>query len=54
MKKKILVITPVKHIAGVTKNLDDIADVTYFDDPTLEEILSLIKNLALSISPFFK
>ena len=44
MKKKILVITPVKHIMGVTENLDDIAAVTYIDDPTLEEILPLIKD----------
>ena len=44
MKKKILVITPVKHIMGVTENLEAIAAVTYIDDPTLEEILPLIKD----------
>lgn len=44
MKKKILVITPVKHIMRVTENLEAIAAVTYMDDPTLEEILPLIKS----------
>ena len=44
MRFKLLVITPVRHIDGVAKKLELIANVTYRDDPTLNEILPLIKN----------
>lgn len=39
---KILVITPVHHISGVVKILDQIGDVTYLDDPTPEEVIDLV------------
>ena len=42
MKHKILVITPVKHIFGVTEKLESIGDITYFDDPSEKEVLSTI------------
>lgn len=39
---KILVITPVKHIKGVPEILENIGEVTYMDDPTLSEVVSVI------------
>ncbi|MBF0438323.1 MAG: hypothetical protein HQL93_04290 [Magnetococcales bacterium] len=42
MKPRILVITPVRHIAGVQAILESIGEVTYRDDPTLEEVVKLI------------
>lgn len=44
MKLKLLVITPVKHIKGLTAKLETFADVTYKDDPELAEILPSIKE----------
>ena len=41
-KPKILVITPVRHIAGVSKILEATGQVTYMDDPTVEEVVSVI------------
>ena len=39
---KILVITPVKHIAGVPEILESTGEVTYMDDPSKEEVISVI------------
>ncbi|MDA8924611.1 hypothetical protein N9I84_00815 [Gammaproteobacteria bacterium] len=41
---KILVITPVHHISGVAEALEKIGEVTYLDDPTLEEVCNLIPS----------
>ena len=38
---KILVITPVKHIAGVPETLEKIGYITYMDDPTLSEVIKV-------------
>jgi D-3-phosphoglycerate dehydrogenase / 2-oxoglutarate reductase len=38
---KILVITPVKHIAGVPEILENIGYITYMDDPTLSEVIKI-------------
>ena len=43
-KPKILVITPVRHIKGVVPSLEDIGHTTYMDDPSLEEVLKIIKD----------
>jgi len=39
---KILVITPVRHIAGVPEILESTGQVTYMDDPTLSEVIAVI------------
>lgn len=44
MQPKILVITPVKHIAGVQEILEAIGDVTYLDDPTMAEAINVIRD----------
>ena len=44
MKHKILVITPVKHIQGITKSLNLLGEVKYMDDPTTDEVLTIIKD----------
>ena len=41
---KILVITPVHHISGVADSLEKIGEVTYLDDPTIEEVCNLIPS----------
>lgn len=41
-QSKILVITPVRHIAGVPEILEMAGQVTYMDDPTLPEVLDII------------
>jgi phosphoglycerate dehydrogenase-like enzyme len=41
-QSKILVITPVRHIAGVREILDSIGRVTYIDDPSQEEVVAVI------------
>lgn len=41
-KPKILVITPVRHIAGVPEILEATGDVTYMDDPTAAEATAAI------------
>lgn len=41
-KPAILVITPVKHIAGVAEILESIGQVTYMDDPSLSEVVACI------------
>lgn len=43
-KKKILVITPVRHIKGVPEILNQVGDVTYLDDPSLGEVVNVIAN----------
>tara|TARA_Y100000590_G_scaffold211779_2_gene239983 strand:- start:5264 stop:6229 length:966 start_codon:yes stop_codon:yes gene_type:complete len=39
---KILVITPVKHIPGVVEKLNSIGNVTFIDDPSLDEVVKII------------
>jgi phosphoglycerate dehydrogenase-like enzyme len=39
---KILVITPVRHIAGVSETLESIGKVTYLDDPSPAEVIEVI------------
>ena len=41
---KILVITPVRHIKGLIRTLESIGDVTYLDDPSPEEVISVISG----------
>lgn len=41
---RILVITPVRHIAGVAQSLESIGSVTYLDDPSAEEVLAVIAD----------
>jgi phosphoglycerate dehydrogenase-like enzyme len=41
-KPKILVITPVRHIAGVAECLEATGQVTYLDDPTPAEVIACI------------
>jgi D-3-phosphoglycerate dehydrogenase len=49
---KILVITPVRHIAGVPEVLEATGQVTYMDDPTPEEVIAAIgKYDALYTNP---
>ena len=42
MNYKILVITPVRHIKGVPETLEATGEVTYLDDPSVEEVVSVI------------
>ena len=44
MKPKLLVITPLMHIEGVSNKLDSFTDVTYLDDPTLDELIPIINQ----------
>ena len=44
MTFKILVITPVKHIRNIKKDLNLLGEVTYLDDPTLDEVKSIVCN----------
>lgn len=44
MTSKILVITPVHHIQGVSEILESIGQVTYLDNPMPEDVLNLISN----------
>ena len=44
MQPKILVITPVRHIAGLVEILDATGKVTYLDDPTPAEVLAIITD----------
>ncbi|EQA54400.1 NAD(P)-dependent oxidoreductase [Leptospira kmetyi] len=41
---KILVITPIRHIAGVCETLESCGEVTYLDDPSEGEMISLISE----------
>jgi phosphoglycerate dehydrogenase-like enzyme len=42
MANKILVITPVRHIKGVSEILEEAGEVTYLDHPTLKEVVGAI------------
>jgi len=44
IKPKILVITPVKHIIGVSEILESIGDITYLDDPSMNEVIAKIET----------
>ena len=44
MRPRILVITPIKHIAGLPEILEATGQVTYMDDPTPEEVIAAIGN----------
>ncbi len=44
MIAKILVITPVKHIDGVSSVLESVGHVTYLDNPSLEEVLKIVHD----------
>ena len=50
MKLRLLVITPVKHIMGLADKLEKIADVTYIDDPSLQDILLIINDFHILYS----
>ena len=43
MRPKILVITPVRHINGVKETLESFAEVTYLEDPSLQEVIEIIE-----------
>ena len=43
-KKKILVITEVKHIKGLTNALNQIGKVTYLDNPNFNQVKKIINN----------
>lgn len=42
MKPKILVITPIRHIVGVSELLESFGEVTYLDDPSSNEVLDVV------------
>ena len=44
-QKKILVITPISHINGVKETLNQIGDVVYLDDPSIDEVRDNIKDV---------
>lgn len=44
MSFKILVITPVTHIKNVPEVLQSIGEVTFFDDPSLDQVLEIISG----------
>lgn len=49
---KILVITPVRHIAGVVETLDSIGSVSYLDDPSPSEVIAVIGDYdAIYVNP---
>ena len=41
---KILIITPVKHIKGMVKKLEDIGEVSYMDNPSPRDVIDVIKD----------
>ena len=43
-KKKILVITEVKHINNLTNELNKIGKVTYLDNPNFNQVKKIINN----------
>ena len=43
-KYKLLVITPINHIEGLKRILENIGTVTYKDDPSYNYIKKIIKN----------
>lgn len=44
MKPKILVITPVKHIEGVSELIESCGEVTYMDHPDVEDVMQVVQN----------
>jgi len=44
IKKKILVITEIKHIKGLSEELKKIGKVTYLDSPSFKKVKRIIKN----------
>jgi len=44
MTFKILVITPVKHIKNIEKDLNFLGEVTFLADPTFDEVKSIVCN----------
>jgi phosphoglycerate dehydrogenase-like enzyme len=44
MKPKCLVITPIEHIAGVEDILKSFYELTIFEDPTIDEVIRVIKD----------
>jgi phosphoglycerate dehydrogenase-like enzyme len=42
LSPRILVITPVRHIANVVQCLESIGQVTYLDDPSVAEVMAVI------------
>ena len=42
MINKILVITPIKHISGVSQTLKSIGEVTFLDDPSRMRMLLVL------------
>ena len=44
ISKKILVITEVKHINGLTTELDKIGDITYLNSPSFNQVKKIINN----------
>ena len=47
MKKnnpEILVITPIKHIPGVIEILNSVGNITFIDDPSLDDVIKIISN----------
>ena len=45
MKPKVLVITPVQHINDIKETLESFAEVTYLEDPSLQEVIEIIEKL---------
>ena len=44
MNKRILSITPIKHISGVAHMLQEIGDLTIIEDPSHKELLDIVSN----------
>ena len=44
MIPKILVITPIRHIHGVSELLESFGEVTYLDDPSSDEVIDVIAD----------
>jgi len=44
VKPKILVITPVKHIEGVSELIESCGEVTYMDHPDVEDVMQVVQN----------
>ena len=41
---EILVITPIKHIPGVIEILNSVGNITFIDDPSLDDVIKIISN----------
>jgi len=44
VNSKILVITPVKHIEGVSELIESSGEVTYMDHPDVEDVMQVVQN----------